>query len=581
MKCYLLREILRRSSCFIKKLQGNFCKFLFFTLLTVSIVTCIASVKMKGRPYMLRLNMKTQPKTFDPRKAGDVFSSQMIFLLFEGLVKRYPDGSIKLAQAESYKISQDKLIYTFILKDTVWSNNTPVTAYDFEQTWKDILNPNFPTVCDYAFSPIKNAEAAKKGLVPLDQVGIKAVDAKTLIITLEHPTPYLLQLLCLPPFSPINIENDRKNPKWVFNKGAHFLCNGPFLLEKMDQGDQIIFTRNAKYRKTEDLHPEKIVFNIVENNQATLEMFKQGLIDIIGDSLTDIPLEEISSLEKKWTFASEAQPCSVFIYLNTEQFPFNHPKIRRAFGLAINRQELIGSIGKGAKKNIKTNPINIAYQGRLSATNIVSPCIKKNRYRCFFKDNDVKQAQILLDEGMAELGITKDAFKAVTLYYYSRVYGANELAQILQQQWLKALGISIKLEKLDFSIALDKMTTGDYSMCIASWTAMYYDPMNVLERFKYKKYTMNFSTWENAKFIELIDRSNYEQGDKRLLTLEEAEKILIDEMPIIPLHHEDYIYMINPHLSFRIPLWGDRMFLPLSFEEEKIQKENKNGCKKS
>lgn len=186
----------------------------------------------------------------------------------------------------------------------------------------------------------------------------------------------------------------------------------------------------------------------------------------------------------------------------------------------------------------------------------------------------MKQAKILLEEGMAELGITKEAFKAVVLYYYSRICGASELAQIIQQQWSKALGISIKLEKLDFSIALDKMAKGDYSMCMASWTAMYYDPMNVLERFKYKNYAMNFSKWENSRYIELLDRSNHEQGDKRLLTLEEAEKILIEETPIIPLLHEDYVYMINPHLSFNIPLWGDRIFLPL------IQKENKNGCKK-
>jgi oligopeptide transport system substrate-binding protein len=572
VKYDLLREYLRNSS---KKLKGKFLKnILFFTLLTASIFICIASVKMKGRLPMLRLNMKTQPKTFDPRKAGDVFSSQMIFLLFEGLVKRGPDGSIKLAQAKSYKVSEDKLTYTFTLKDTVWSNDAPVTAYDFEQTWKDILKPDFPTVCDYAFSPIKNAESAKKGLVPLDQIGVKALDAKTLVITLEHPTPYFLELLCLPPFSPVNIANDRKNPKWVYNEGAHFLCNGPFLLEKMDQGNQILLTRNTKYRKTEDLHPEKMVFNIVENNQATLEMFKQGSIDIIGDSLTDIPLEEIPSLEEKWTLFSAPRPCSVFIYINTEQFPFNHPKIRRAFNLALNRQELIGFLGKGIKRNIQTHRINVAYQGGLSAANIVPPCLKENRYRCFFKDNDVKQAKILLEEGMAELGITKEAFKAVVLYYYSRIYGASGLAQIIQQQWSKALGISIKLEKLDFSIALDKMAKGNYSMCMASWTAMYYDPMNVLERFKYKNYAMNFSKWENSRYIELLDRSNHEQGDKRLLTLEEAEKILIEEMPIIPLLHEDYVYMINPHLSFNIPLWGDRMFLPL------IQKENKNGCKK-
>ena len=102
MKYDLLTGASKRSFCFIKKLQKAFFnKILFFTLLTTGVVICIASVKMKGGLPMFRLNMKTQPKTLDPRKTGDVFSSQMIFLLFEGLVKRYPDGSIKLAQAES------------------------------------------------------------------------------------------------------------------------------------------------------------------------------------------------------------------------------------------------------------------------------------------------------------------------------------------------------------------------------------------------------------------------------------------------------------------------------------------------
>ena len=266
--------------------------------------------------------------------------------------------------------------------------------------------------------------------------------------------------------------------------------------------------------------------------------------------------------------------------LNTEQFPFNHPKIRRAFGLAINRQELIGLIGKGAKKNIKTNPINIAYQGRLSATNIVPSCIKKNRYTSFFKDNDAIQANILLNEGMLELGITKEIFKTVTLYYYPGIYAANELVQIIQQQWFQVLGILIKLEKLDLSIAIDKMTKGEYSMCLLGWLAFFDDPMNVLGRFKYKKCTMNFSKWENAKFIELIDRSNYEDGDKRLLTLEEAERILIHDMPVIPLYHRDFVYLINPDLNSKVSLSGDRLLLPLSLQEKKMQKENKNSYKK-
>ena len=156
---------------------------------------------------VLHLNMKAEPKTMDPRKGGDWYSSQMHSLFFEGLVKLYPNQSFKLAQAESYEVSDDQLIYTFHLRDTVWSNNTPVTAYDFEQSWKDILDPNFPSVNAQLFYPIKNADLAKKGVVSLDEVGIKAIDTKTLVITLEQPTPYLINLLSFCVFSPVNIKN--------------------------------------------------------------------------------------------------------------------------------------------------------------------------------------------------------------------------------------------------------------------------------------------------------------------------------------------------------------------------------------
>lgn len=153
-------------------------------------------------------------------------------------------------------------------------------------------------------------------MISLDKVGITASDAKTLIITLEKPTPYFFQLLSFCTFFPINIENDRKNPHWNGNKKDQCLSNGPFLLEKWDHANQIIFIKNPYYRKTEDLHPEKIVFNIVENDATTLEMFQQGSIDIIGDSLTNIPLEAIPTLEKKWTFSYMPRPRSALISIN-------------------------------------------------------------------------------------------------------------------------------------------------------------------------------------------------------------------------------------------------------------------------
>ncbi|MEK7339561.1 MAG: peptide ABC transporter substrate-binding protein [Verrucomicrobiota bacterium] len=549
---------------------------LFFILIIVVSFFFFSLIKSKKKTLILHLNMKKQPKTMDPRKEGDMYSTQMHSLFFEGLVKVYPDQSIKLAQAKSYEVSEDKLTYTFFLRDTLWSNGAPVTAYDFEQSWKDLLDPKFPSMSAQLFSPIKNADAAKKGLVSLDDVGIKATDAKTLVITLEKPTPYLFKLLSFCAFSPVNIENDRKNPDWASHAGTSFVSNGPFRLEKWDHENQIIAIRNPTYRKTEDLHPEKIIFNIVENNEITLQMFEKGLVDIIGDCLTDIPLEEIPHLEKKWTISRKPTASTVLISLNTDKPPFNHPKIRRAFSLAINREKLIGSSGKGIKKNILKYPINIAYQASSAATNMVPPCLKENRHRSFFKDNDGTQARILLEEGLIELGLTKTAFNSIVLYYYSQFPGTSELIEAIQQQWLDALDILITTECLEFRDAVDKLSSGDYSMCFMHWEAMYHDPMSVLERFKYKSYATNFSNWENSEYIKLLDRSFYEEADKRFQTLEQAEKLILNEMPVIPLYHEDYVYIINPRLPFTIPVWwGDRMLLPLSSEDKQVQSENK------
>lgn len=525
-------------------------KIAFFLLVLTAIFFFIKHQDPSQKVPILRLNIRGEPKTMDPRKGGDIYSNQMHSLFFEGLVKLYPDQSFKLAQAESYEVSEDALIYTFHLRNTVWSDKTPVTAYDFEQSWKDVLNPNFPSMQAQLFSPIKNADAAKKGLVSLDEVGIKAIDAKTLVVTLEKPIPYFFNLISFAAFSPVNIKNDRENPNWAYGLGPNFLCNGPFVLEKWEYSNEIIAVTNPHYRKTKETRPDKIIFHVVENDTTTLQMFEKGLIDIIGDSLTSIPLEAMPDLEKKWKISRQSTPMTTFIAFNTDKPPFHHPKIRQALSLSLNRQQLVD---------------NIVFQASSIATNMVSPFLRQGRNPSFFKDNDIIQAKMLLEEGMEELGITKDAFDPVILYYPSCSSATSQIMQAIQQQWLNALGLFIKIECSDYRIVLDKLATKDYFMCYTLCSAMYHDPMSILERFKYKTHVKNFTNWENADYIQLLDRSFYEQGETRLHILEEAEKLFLKEMPLIPLYHVDFVYIVNPRLN--IPLWGDRLLLPIPSED--------------
>ena len=168
----------------------------------------------------LRLSLSCPVHLLDPRVGTDFISGIVIKMLYEGLMRLDSSGNPSLAAAERIDISQDGLRYTFTLRDSVWSNGRPVTAYDFEYAWKKVLDPSFMTFFDYLFYPIKNAQSVKRGLLPPDALGLHAVDDRTLVVDLDHPAPYFLELCCLWIYSPLSREMDTLRPGWAFYEGT-------------------------------------------------------------------------------------------------------------------------------------------------------------------------------------------------------------------------------------------------------------------------------------------------------------------------------------------------------------------------
>ena len=483
----------------------------------------------------LRLSISQEPPTLDPRKGGDVTSSYMHFLLFEGLTRLNSDGTITPAQAQSIDISSDGLTYTFHLRDTLWSNGDPVTAHDFEYAWKKILDPLFPAPNAHLLYPIKNALAAKQGTLPSDQICIQSIDAHTLLVRLEQPTPYFLDLISFCVFFPVHHRIDQLYPNWDRDAEPHFVSNGPYQLKHWKHENELSLRRNSHYWDQPHIHAEKIHISMIHCPITALQMFEKGKLDLLGSSISPLPADALPTLYQQGKVKKQPVPASTIISFNTLQFPFNNVHIRKAFSAAINRQEIVS---------------HITQMSEPTTTQIIPPLLKQKFHALSPTPpaDPESDPQQLLQKGLSELGITFVDLPEI-VYYYPATDSHHKIAQAIQAQILITLGIHLKLEKVETKLFLDKLIKRNYAIAQTTWIAQYHDPMSILERFKFKNNPKNYSNWENADYIRLLNQSAFETGAARLALLEQAEALFMNEMPITPIYHWEFSYIVQPYLA--------------------------------
>lgn len=482
----------------------------------------------------LRLNIPADPVTFDPRKGGDIISSMVHFLLYDGLTRLKADGQVELALADRIDVSEDGMTYTFHLREAYWSNGDRVTAVDFEKSWKAMLDPLFPAPNAQLLYPIKNAEQAKRGLIPLSEVGLWSLNEKTFVVQLQEPTPYFLELISFCVFFPVNISID---PLWENHIEENLICSGPFLLKKWDRQSELVLMKNPHFHRSKGILLDEIHVSVVASETTALQMYQKGELDILGNPLMSLPTEALPELAKSGELQIRPVGATTFCSFNVNRFPFNHPKMRKAFAYAINRQEIVQNITQLAEE---------------PALGIVPMTVKKGGRSVFFQDADTVHARALFQEALSELGLKETDLPTLT-YYYQTAELHHQVAQALQQQWEKALGVKVQLQSLPQKTLMDVLKTRDYLFAQTYWMVQYNDPMNILERFKYLHNVKNYPGWENPQFIDCLVRSNRAKDrETRLSIIEEAEQIMLEEMPLAPIFHwssafvaKDYIKMFN------------------------------------
>ena len=451
--------------------------------------------------------------------------------LFEGLTRLNADGKPILAAAQTLDISSSQTTYTFTLRPMQWTNGEPVTAFQFEKTWKGAITPGSACLRSDLFYPIKNAKAAKLGEASLDTVGIYALDAQTLVVELEHPTPYFLDLIATSLFSPLF--DDKPIPS-VFN--------GPFYVAQHAPDTKIVLCKNHAYWDAQNVALETVEASFIIDSTTALHLYEKGEIHWGGHPFTPLPLDALPRLEKSSEFHSSPLDGIYWLCVNTELFPLSSPKIRRALSMALNREALAQHVLLGETPTCSLISTGIALLGK--------------------ENHNHKEAKSLFTEGLQDLHLTQETFPPLTLSH-NDFPGQKKLAEAIQECWQGVLGIDVQLKNSEWNVFFASLGERQFQIGGCIWYAPFHDPIYYLEFFKEKAHRYNAAQWENAHYQQLLQLADHETDPAvRKEHLAQAERVLLDEMPIIPLYlyHAKYLKAshvqnleVNPtgHVDFR------------------------------
>jgi oligopeptide transport system substrate-binding protein len=497
-----------------------------FKWTTVSHPMIESSHKRSSLKDEVRLYIQAEPISLDPRVGCDRRSQMIIRELFEGLMRIGKEGEPEPALAEGISVSPDKRVYTFHLRPSKWSNGTPVTAEDFSWTIKSALSPTFSTAYRSAFFCIRNARKAFQGECPLDEVGVRALDAQTLQITLERPAPYFLHFLANPIYSPVCKAVVDSNPRWSSEVFPKYVSNGPFVLKGRAPKQRIVLEKNPYYWNSDSAKSDRFSFRILKDPQTAFELFKTGELDWYGDPCGTMTPGSFFDLRHKSALVSDNGGGTLWLECRVTVPHLRSSAIRRALAYAINRKELCSvSHEEGEYPALTILP--------QSLTCLRSPALEDNR---------PDLARALFEVGLPELGLTKETYPPLVISHWSEPK-TKKLVKAIQKQIQTSLGIKVETLLLDWPTYLKRVSSGDFQLMIGRWFSWFADPIYTLEHVKYRGDGINSSGFENEEYVKLLDHSDCSTDTlERKKYLRKAEELVLYEMPIIPLMYLAHNY---------------------------------------
>ncbi len=504
---------------------------------------------------VIDVSVGPEPETIDPTMNTSVDGASLINHVFEGLMKINDKSEVVYGVAESHTVSDDGLVYTFKIRDDAkWSDGTDLTAESFVYSWQRLVNPETASDYNYMIDMVLNANEIMAGEKDKSELGIKAIDPKTLEVTLAVATPYFLEICAFPACYPLREDIVSANPDNWTQDTATYIGNGPYVVSSWEHQSMIVMNQNPNYYGVADLGPATINFHLMEDANTILAAFENGEI-LFGDNL---PNEEIQRMTGNGLYI-EGQLGTYFLCLNVENEALKDANVRKALSLAIDRKYLVESVAQGGQQPADTFvPTGLS---DVDTTKEFHDVATKWWNNDDYEGNVAQAKQLLADAGYPDGA----GFPSVELMINP---GHEANAEAIIYMWKETLGINATISSQDWAVFIDTRNKGDYEIARHGWLADYNDPISFLDMWVTGGGN-NDAQYSNPAYDELIKKVKASSDrEERMTLMHQAEDLLAADLPIIPLYYYTDLFLKSDKLEgfYSSPL-GFKYFMYTSVAE--------------
>lgn len=511
------------------------------------------STDASGEAFELTINIASEPQTIDPALNSAVDGAIMTSHMFEGLM-RWEDSGVETAgsdgtctnaqlgygQAESYdKVNNEDgtVTYTFHLRDGIkWSDGQDVTASDFVFSWQRLVNPETAADYSYMIDCVVNANEIMNGEKDPSELAVSAPDDKTFVVTITSDLPYFTEICAFPATFPVR-EDIVSDSQWTYSPDT-YISNGAYKMTSRVTNSEIVMEKNEYYYGVDTLGPDKITFKLMDDANAMLSGFNSGELDFIEN----MPTDEVAGLLASGDLKIVDYIGTYYVCYQTQKAPFDDPRVRQAFTLAIDRTYIVEQITQTGQVEAGGFVPAGVYDAE-GATGDDFRTVGGDYYAP--TDADYEANCERARELLAEAGYPNGEGFPVVTYLYNTDDAHKAVGEALQNMWQTVLGVTVQLDNQEWATFLQTRKDGDYSIARNGWIADYNDPMSFLDMWLTGGGN-NDAQYANPEYDSLIQQAKATADPaERMQLMHDAEDIIIgQDYALCPLYFYTQKYML-------------------------------------